>query len=249
MKKILKILFYGIYKIFIVPFGALFDKNFLSKDVPLSKTFKHSNQWEMLFEYGNKEGLKILEIGSREVKGKRKEFVRGNLSKATYVGFDFYPGDNVDVVGDAHKLSSYFPEGEKFDIIFTTACFEHFAMPWIVATEIAKMLKVGGYLMIVTHFSFVSHERPWHFFQYSDMALKVLFSPSLGFECIEAGMSNPIMGRFTSLADKSLRNQLVRGLYCHVEYFGKKIRNVENFSWEKINLDEVVGNTKYPEPK
>ena len=136
------------------------DETFLHDNVPISKIFRHNNQWEKLFELGNKDGLRILEIGSREVTGKRKEFVRKNLSNATYIGFDYYPGDNVDIVGDAHKLSKYFNENEKLDIIFSTACFEHFAMPWIAAIEISKVLKVGGYLMIETHFSFSSHERP-----------------------------------------------------------------------------------------
>jgi hypothetical protein len=248
-KKIVKKILSGLYRKVILPLESIYDKNYLANDVPLSKIFRHNNQWEKLFELGNKEGFKILEIGSREVTGKRKDYVRGNLSKAAYVGFDFYPGDNVDVVGDVHKLSTYFSKDEKFDIIFTSACFEHFAMPWIAAVEIAKMLKVGGYLMIETHFSYSSHERPWHFFQYSDMALKVLFSPSLGFECIDAGMSNPIVGRFSSLADKYLRNKLVGGLYCHAEYFGKKVKDVDDFSWDKINLDEVVGDTRYPEKK
>ena len=121
-------------------------------------------------------------------------------------------------------------------------------MPWIVATEIAKMLKVGGILMIETHFSFSSHERPWHFFQFSDMALKCLFSKALGFECIEAGMSNPIVGRFSSLADNYLRNKPVGGLYCHSEYLGKKINNVINFDWNNVNLNDVIGTMKYPEP-
>ena len=57
---------------------------------------------------------------------------------ASYVGFDFYPGENVDVVGDAHKLSSYFGHDEKFDLIFSSAVFEHLHMPWIVAQEIQK---------------------------------------------------------------------------------------------------------------
>jgi len=217
-------------------------------DVQMSKIFSHSNRWEKLFEIGNKEGFRILEIGSREVTGKRKEFIRQNLAKATYVGFDFYPAGNVDVVGDVHKLSTYFPENEKFDIIFTFACFEHFAMPWIVATEIAKMLKVDGYLMIEAHFSYSSHERPWHFFQFSDMALKVLFSSALGFDCIEAGMSNPIVGRYSSLADKYLRNRPVTGLYSHAEYFGKKTKEIKNFEWNNVDLTDVVGETKYPEP-
>jgi len=224
-----------------------YDSVFLATDVPMSKIVSHQKWQSYLYEVGNKPGMRILEIGSREVTGPssaRKEF-----SKAEYVGFDYYPGNNVDVVGDVHKLSSYFEEQEKFDIIFSSACFEHFAMPWIVATEIAKLLKVGGLIFVETHFSFSSHERPWHFFQFSDMALRVLFSEALGFECIEAGMSNPIVGRFSSHADTYLKNKPVTGLYCHSEYLGRKIKDVKNFDWATVDLTSVVGETKYPAPK
>jgi SAM-dependent methyltransferase len=155
----------------------------------------------------------------------------------------------VDVVGDAHRLTSYFGVDEKFDIIYSSACFEHFAMPWVVATEIAKLLKVGGIVFVETHFSFSSHERPWHFFQFSDMALRTLFSGALGFECIESGMSNPMIGRFSSLADEDLRYHPIPGLFCHSEYLGKKVRDVKTFDWSRVNLSEVVGETKYPEPR
>ena len=62
-------------------------------------------------------------------------------------------------------------------------------------------------------------------------------------------MSNPMVGRFSSLADGYLKNKSVAGLYCHSEYLGKKIRDIENFDWNKVNLMDVVGATKYPEPK
>lgn len=223
------------------------DKRFLHKEVKAPKMVGHQQWQNYLYEIGNKPGLRILEIGSREVTGPSRD--REKFSKAEYIGFDYYAGNNVDVVGDAHKLSSYFKEGEQFDLIYSSACFEHFAMPWLVATEIAKMLKVGGIVFVETHFSFSAHERPWNFFQYSDMALKTLFSPALGFECVDVGMSNPIVGRFSSLADKYLKLKPVVGLYCHSEYLGKKVAEVKNFEWASVQLDEVVGNTKYPEPK
>lgn len=226
---------------------ARFDKNYLMPDVPMSKTVNHQKWRKYLYAIGNKPGMRILEIGSREVTGESND--RQEFSKAEYVGFDYYPGSNVDVVGDAHRLSSYFEAQKRFDIVYSSACFEHFAMPWIVASEIAKLLNVGGIVFIETHFSFSSHERPWNFFQFSDMALRVLFSEELGFECVEAGMSNPIVGRFSSHADAYLRNKPVLGLYCHSEYLGKKIKDVENFDWGKIDLNNVVGATKYPEPK
>jgi SAM-dependent methyltransferase len=213
----------------------------------MSKIVSHQKWQNYLYEIGNKPGMRILEIGSREVTGASD--ARINFSNAEYVGFDYYPGKNVDVVGDAHRLSSYFRNEERFDIVYSSACFEHFAMPWIVATEIAKLLKVGGIVFIETHFSFSSHERPWHFFQFSDMALRVLFSEGLGFECIEAGMSNPIVGRFSSHADANLKNKGVSGLYCHSEFLGKKIKDVQNFDWANLDLMNVVGGTKYPEPK
>lgn len=61
------------------------------------------------------------------------------------------------------------------------------------------------------------------------MALKTLFSPSLGFECIEAGVSNPIVGRFSALSSDYLKYRSIDGLYCHSEYLGKKVKNINNF--------------------
>ncbi len=221
---------------------ARFDKRFLKADVPISNTISHKNYMDYLTTIGNQPGMKILEVGSREVTG--ESYARKRFSNAQYIGFDYYQGPNVDVVGDAHRLSQYFDE--KFDIIYSSAVFEHFAMPWVVAEEIAKLLKVGGLIFVETHFSFSSHERPWHFFQFSDMALKSLFSPALGFECIEAGMSNPIVGRFSSLADEDLRYLPVTGLYCHSEFLGRKVSDVTEFDWKSVGLKDVTGGTCYP---
>jgi SAM-dependent methyltransferase len=220
----------SVYRNLMTPFGLLFDKKYLDPNVPISKIAGHSTY---LAEIGNHKGIRILEIGSREVTGTSD--ARDRFCNAEYVGFDYYPGVNVDVVGDAHKLSKYFGD-EKFDIIYSSAVFEHFAMPWIVAAEMTKLLKVGGTIFVETHFSFGSHERPWHFFQFSDMALKVLFSPALGIECIEAGASNPIVGRFSSLADNHLKFKPISGMYCHSEFLGKKVRDVDLFDWNDIDL-------------
>lgn len=224
-----------------------FDKKFVVGEIPVSDDISHRNWQKYIYQLGNASGLRILEIGSREVTGPSS--ARKQFAQAEYVGFDYYPGPNVDVVGDAHRLSSYFPAGEQFDLIYTTACFEHFAMPWVVAEEIAKVLKVGGLLFVETHFSFSAHERPWNFFQFSDMGLRVLFSKALGFECIESVMSNPIVGRFSALADDYLRYRPVRGLYCHSEYLGRKVREVSSFEWKEVDLAEVVNGTSYPKPR
>lgn len=206
---------------------------------------QHSNWKKFLPEQFNKKGCRVLEIGSRNVTGVN---LRARFQDAEYVGFDFYPGENVDVTGDAHKLSSYFSEDEKFDLIFSSAVFEHLHMPWVAATEIQKMLKPGGFVFVETHFSFSSHERPWHFFQFSDMGLRALFNSALGFRLIDSGMSNPIGGYFTHNADSYLRYRVVTELYCHSEIFCQKVEELKPFDWREISIDQIAEGTRYPFP-
>lgn len=188
--------------------------------------------------------MRILEVGSR---GPAATEYRNHLPLAEYVGFDYYEGENVDVVGDVHRLSSFFAPGDQFDIVVSSACFEHFAMPWIAAVEIAKMLKVGGILIIETHFAYGAHSRPWHFFHFTDMGLKCLFPEAMGFECIDVGMCNPIDARFSNRADKYLVGQSIENMFCHVGYIGIKRLDINGFRWENADVNELVTGTKYPQ--
>ncbi len=220
------------------------DASYLHANVPFSKEMGHQTWRRNLAQIANENKMKVLEIGSRNVVTKRS--FKHLLTDAEYTGFDYYDGPNVDVVGDAHKLSSYF--NEQFDLIFSAAVFEHLAMPWVVAEEITKLLKINGLVFVETHYCYGSHERPWHFFQFSEVALKALFSPALGYECIEAGVSNPMVGRFSLLAAEYLRDKRIHGLYCHSAYFGKKVKDVKNFKWNSVDLSQVVNETEYPAP-
>jgi len=201
------------------------------------------NWGRYLKENFDKPGFEILEVGSRRVTG---FCFRDVFQNANYTGFDLYEGENVDVVGDAHKLSSYFDK--KFDLIFSSAVFEHLAMPWVVSLEIIKLLKCGGSVFIETHYCFGSHERPWHFFQYSENALNVLFPECFGMKCIKKGVSNLLSAEFSSVSSEYLIGKKVGGLYCHSEFLGKKIEDVldEKLDWKNVQLEDVVGNTMYP---
>lgn len=210
---------------------------------PVAQNISHDNWCGYLVKMFDHQDIEILEIGSRVVTGSN---LRDKFKNAKFTGIDIYPGENVDVMGDAHYLSTYFEKGKRFDLIISSAVFEHFAMPWIVAEEISKMLKVGGYFFVETHFSHSYHEKPWMFFQFSDMALRVLFNRQLGFEVIEAGVSNPIQGRFSCMSSSSLKGQNVNNLWCHSEIFGKKIEEPEHFSWNQVNIQKLVNGTAYP---
>lgn len=87
------------------------------------------------------------------------------------------------------------------------------------------------------------------FFQFSDMALRVLFNRQLGFEVIEAGVSNPIQAKFSSMSSSHLKGQNVNNLWCHSEIFGKKVEEPEHFLWSQVNIKELVNGTSYPVPE
>lgn len=227
---------YGITN-YVVP-----DILFTDVNVNHDEDISHDNWPQYLSKLCDKEGMDVLEVGSRRVTGS----VRQYFKKADYTGFDYYPGENVDIVGDAHQLSKYFEK--KYDLIYSSAVFEHLAMPWVVALEMIKLLKPNGYIFVETHYSYSSHERPWHFFQFSENALSVLFPEKFGIKCIKKGCSNLMKGEFLKESSKYLQGNYVGGLYCHSEFLGQKIFENNNLSWDNVKLEDVVGATKYPLP-
>jgi hypothetical protein len=224
---------------------ASLENHFQAHNLPMAHVARHGCQVDLMQSMLTP-AMRVLEIGSREVTGPSPVRKIVESTGAHYVGFDYYPGKNVHVAGDAHKLSSYFDS--RFDFIYSTAVLEHLAMPWVVATEIAKILNVNGHLLVETHFSFPAHERPWDFFRFSDMGLRVLFNPAFGFECIECGMSNPVVGKYGVTANDYLRGQPMGNMYAHVDYFGKKVAEASSYDWSQLAISSVVGATAYPTP-
>ncbi len=202
--------------------------------------------FEEFVKYANTNKLSVLEIGSRIVgdysTSKRDLFAYG----AQYTGFDYHPDANTDVVGDAHKLSSYF-KNKTFDAIFSLSVFEHLAMPWLVAMEINKLLKNGGVTYHSTHFSWPLHETPWDFWRFSDEGLKVLFSEPLGFEVKSSGFFNPLRMHL----DGAIAGQEALPLevgFAGVAILASKKGEIDSdrFRWE-TDVDEVLSNdSHYP---
>ena len=219
------------------------DAAFFQSPTKRSSIGKHGqiHHWAAQF---NSPATRVLEIGSRCVSSQAhwKRF----FPDVQYTGIDIIDGDNVDLIADAHKLSDHF-ERESFDLVISFAVFEHLAMPWIVAEEISKVLKVGGHIAIETHFSYSEHELPWHFFQFNSTALESMFNEALGFDIIDSGLDSPIIGRFANEAAPHLRGNLVNDLYCHSSIIARKNKtfNHKLFSWRGA-LSGVVKNTMYP---
>jgi hypothetical protein len=182
---------------------------------------------------------KVLEIGSRN----RSGVVRRSLfaPSVSYTGLDIKTGDNVDIVGDAHRLSALFPPS-TFDAIFACSVFEHLLMPWKAAIEINKILRLGGMVMLTTHQTWPLHDTPWDYWRFSDMAWHAIFNRCSGFQILETALGEPafIVPSFTHAATDGLDRQPAR-LGCSV--IAKKTGET-SLEWD-VPAAELI-NTVYP---
>ena len=69
MKAVAKKILLRLRKLILL-FENRFDRNFLATDVPMSKDICHSKWEDYLADIGNKSGMKILEVGSRQEPGR-----------------------------------------------------------------------------------------------------------------------------------------------------------------------------------
>jgi hypothetical protein len=127
----------------------------------------------------------LLEVGGRDRSGVdlAREF---GASKCTV--FDLASGPNVHVVGDAHFLGKHFAPA-SFDFVHSASVFEHLAMPWVVASEINRVLKPGGLAFISSHQTVGLHNLPRDYWRFSDRAYHALFNESTGFELLDTTMN------------------------------------------------------------
>ena len=90
-------------------------------------------------------GKKVLDVGSLDISGNPREKFESRGYQ--YIGCDMRKGANVDVVVNAHELTSKFGEGE-FDIVFCVDTLEHDDAFWLTMEQIWKVLRRGGYLIL-----------------------------------------------------------------------------------------------------
>lgn len=132
----------------------------------------------------NVPGTAILDIGGRS---RSKVDLSALFGEAVCTVLDILPGENVDVVGDAHEMSKLFAR-EQFDAVYSVSVFEHLLMPWAVVGEMNKIMKTGGLALIFSHQTLGIHDLPWDFWRFSDQAWDALFNHRTGFEILERAM-------------------------------------------------------------
>lgn len=131
---------------------------------------------------------RVLDIGGRARSRVQKSEMYPHCDVTV---FDIIAAPGVDVVGDAHALSSYFPP-DSFDFAISLAVFEHLLMPWKAAVELSRVLRPGGLAYVWAPQSCPVHDTPWDFFRFSDNAWHALFNRRTGFEVLATDMSQGV---------------------------------------------------------
>lgn len=98
------------------------------------------------------------------------------------IGLDMNRGRGVDVVGDAHNQP--FKDNE-FDIILCTEVLEHLREPKMAISEMRRLLKQNGKLLLTTRFIFPLHDTPHDYYRYTIYGLRELFKTGWKIEKIE----------------------------------------------------------------
>jgi hypothetical protein len=130
----------------------------------------------------------MLDIGGRA----RSGLLRANdYSEDLNVDvLDILPGNGVTIVCDAHEMSKVIGTA-KYDAILCVSVFEHLIMPWKVAVEMNRVLRMGGIALIHTHQTIGMHDLPWDFFRFSSDSWKGMFNHATGFDILGTEQSDP----------------------------------------------------------
>lgn len=186
------------------------------------------------------EPLSVLELGSRARSGvsRRKRIP----ARHRYLGLDLLPGENVDIVGDAHRLSELV-EPHSVDAVFGISVFEHLAMPWKVALELNRVLRRGGRALFFTHQAWPLHDSPFDFWRFSKDTWMAIFNKSTGFKIVEAAIGDK--GRLHPEIQVDA-NQFLSDTYCYLvsTVLIEKIGETQ-LTWD-VPLEEVYEGF-YPE--
>lgn len=106
-----------------------------------------------------------------------------DLPNVRYTYTDVILGEGADYVCDLHDLP--FPDG-GFDAVIAVAVLEHVADPFRCASEIARVLRPGGYVYSVTPFMQQVHMGRYDFTRFTFLGHRRLFRH---FTQIKAGMA------------------------------------------------------------
>ena len=111
---------------------------------------------------------RVLDVGCGD--GGLKKILSSELE---YLGMDARPGKGVDVIGDVHALPF---KDKSFDSVICTSVLEHVLDINKVTSEMYRVLKPNGKILVTIPFIHHYHKDPEDYWRLSHVGLKKLLS-------------------------------------------------------------------------
>lgn len=146
------------------------------------------------FFFARKGLLEKIKLCASEISGKildvgcgKKPYQKLFVGATEYIGMDIEnPGhdhahENIDVFYDGKIFP--FPD-RSFDSVLTNQVFEHVFNPSEFLSEIYRVIKPGGFLLLTVPFIWDEHEQPYDYGRYSSFGIKSILEKN-GFEIVK----------------------------------------------------------------
>jgi len=135
---------------------------------------------------------KGLILNKRYLNGKLLDFGCGSKPYKELFNVQEYIGLDIEESGHSHEneeIDVYYDgktipfDDKHFDSVFSSEVFEHIFNLEEILTELHRVLKPGGHMLITLPFVWDEHEAPYDFARYSSFGIDYLLKKS-GFEVI-----------------------------------------------------------------
>lgn len=141
---------------------------------------------------------RVLDVGAGEVNR-----YSGHFKYEEYLRMDTYQGEKLDIIGSADNIPL---ADNSFDSVVCTQVFEHLEFPEKSASEIYRVLKPGGHLLVTVPQMNELHEEPRDYWRYTKFGIESLFC-NVGFHAVHQSQRG---GYFATMAQMKIRYTIDR---------------------------------------
>lgn len=140
-------------------------------------------------EIGPTPDSKVLEVGSCDINGS----VRKLFSTQYYVGVDIQNGPGVNILLPNPKELIF--KSRYFDVIVCTEMLEHAEFPEAMISEMYRVLRWGGVLLLTTRSEGFPHHNPPDYHRFSEAEIEKMLGEA-SFRPIKVGVDPEAPGVF-----------------------------------------------------